>query len=476
LVYAAQDFESFGGTTLPSNFTASNIELLDNYSLNSWYSLNTNLGNLDLQITEAASRPLTGAFPMITRPLPVATDFVLQTDLTFETRSFGSFYTGLFVETLESGQTVRYVFGIDAGTNLIVRRSIGIAAFTSLGTQSFPGGGASGVGATLRIRRLGTQFQFQRRLNGAWISVATATAAADATVVRGGIFASTTAAQSVRVAFDYIAVADPGSSASLLNSLRITEIMYNPAGVGGVEFIELKNIGASPIDLTGAYFPNGTPFDLFTFPNLTLESGAYCIVTNSIAGFQALYGNGAAIAGQYTGALSNAGEQIVLRDANGNTILDFFYNDDSPWPAAADGSGKSLEIRDPANGSLYYENGTNWIASSETGGSPGYLGFAFDSDGDGQPDTYESIFGSNASDAASLAGITHLDRAENGDTTVNWTSAAGRAYTVESCDDLVSGVWTILASVNSTGAVSSYIDTTSGAASSRCYRIRAAVP
>lgn len=125
---------------------------------------------------------------------------------------------------------------------------------------------------------------------------------------------------------------------------------------------------------------------------------------------------------------------------------------------------------------MYYENGNNWIASSETGGSPGYLGFAFDSDGDGQPDTYEAVFGSNASDASSLAGITHLDRAGNGDTTINWTSAAGRAYTVECCDDLTTGGWTVLANVNATAVTCSYIDTAATAAVLRCYRIRTAVP
>ena len=215
--------------------------------------------------------------------------------------------------------------------------------------------------------------------------------------------------------------------------------------------------------------------DLKSISNRT-KACALCNNHVDAATFRNLYGDAVTIAGRYTGALNNAGEQIVLKDATGNTILDFFFNDDSPWPAAPDGTGKSLEVRDPANGSLYYGNGSNWMASSETGGSPGYLGFAFDSDGDGQPDTYESVFGSNAGDAASLAGITHLDRAQNGDTTVNWTSAAGRAYTVECCDDLVSGVWTVLANVNATVTTCSYIDTTATTSVSRCYRIRTAVP
>jgi hypothetical protein len=477
-VSATQDFESFSAPQLSPNFTVTNTELLDNYSPNSWYSLGTNPGNLELRIADTASMPLNSAlaFPRIVRPLPVSTDFAMQTELTFQTRYFGNFFTGLYVETNENSQAVKYAFGVDGGNNLIARRAIGAANFTSIGTAVFPGGNSSGISATLRVRRLGVQLQFQRLYNGTWTTVATATMAAGATAIRGGIFAATSAAQSIRLVFDYLEVADPGTSADLLTSLRINEIMYNPPGVGGVEFIELKNVGNSPIELAGAYFEDGNPFDQFVFPTLTLQPGAYCVVTNDMAAFQVQYGTFATVAGQFAGSLSNGGERIVLKDANGNTILDFTYSDSPPWPAAADGGGRSLEIRNPANSGAYYADGANWIAGAEVGGSPGWLGMALDTDGDGQPDAYEMVFGSNPNDPASSAGLLMPSAAPTGDVTIAWSSVAGRSYTIEYTDNLPGNTWQPLANVIATGALSAYTDTTAGGIVARFYRIRSAVP
>ena len=49
-------------------------------------------------------------------------------------------------------------------------------------------------------------------------------------------------------------------------------------------------------------------------------------------------------------------------------ILDFNYDDETPWPAAADGSGYSLELIDVTGD---YGDGTNWSASDDEGGTPG---------------------------------------------------------------------------------------------------------
>ncbi len=82
-------------------------------------------------------------------------------------------------------------------------------------------------------------------MNGAWVNVLAQNIGLASTAGNGGLFASSGAVnsvpvapgQSLRVAFDYLLLADPGSTTDLVGSLRITEIMYNPAGVGGVEFI-----------------------------------------------------------------------------------------------------------------------------------------------------------------------------------------------------------------------------------------------
>jgi hypothetical protein len=147
-------------------------------------------------------------------------------------------------------------------------------------------------------------------------------------------------------------------------NLRITEIMYHPADPN-TEFIELKNIGNDPVNLNLVSFPNGVDF---TFPAVELLPGAYAIVVENIAEFTARYG-GIIIAGQYTGALDNAGERIELADAVGTVIHDFEYKDD--WYDITDGGGFSLTIKDPAaTDPNLWNDKPGWRPSAVIGGSP----------------------------------------------------------------------------------------------------------
>jgi hypothetical protein len=150
-------------------------------------------------------------------------------------------------------------------------------------------------------------------------------------------------------------------------SLRISEIMYHPADTGNpndpnTEFIELTNIAAQPIT-------NGVTF---TFPWYTLAPDDYCLVIKDSAAFQAKYGTGLPVVGQWQGNLNNAGERIELQDAIGTVIHDFKYKDS--WYDTTDGSGFSLVIRDPA--AVDPNNLADpavWRASTHPGGSPGAI-------------------------------------------------------------------------------------------------------
>ncbi len=242
--------------------------------------------------------------------------------------------------------------------------------------------------------------------------------------------------------------------------------MYNPVAPGTVEFIELRNFGAGSINLNGAKFDDTRPFDLFTFGNITLAPGQFAIVTNDIAAFQAKYGAAALIAGQWTGALSNGGERIVLRDGDGNVIHDFTYSDLAPWPTKPDGFGPSLEVIDVAGD---YTSGLNWRASWEIGGSPGWLGAGPDTDGDGQPDSWEAYFGTNPNSANSRYAASTSTNG-SGQPVVTWPFAAGRNYLVEYTDSLTPANWQTLATVVGTG---SYTDTSAPLPSKRFYRVTA---
>ncbi len=159
----------------------------------------------------------------------------------------------------------------------------------------------------------------------------------------------------------------------LTDKLRISEIMYHPTDTGdpedpNKEFIELTNVGASTIDLYMVRFTNGV--DL-TFPRMDLAPGQSTVVVRNIDAFEAEYGTGINIAGQYTGSLNNAGERIALVDALGSSILNFRYKDS--WRPITDGGGFSLTIIDAGNPDPNsWDSKDSWRSSAVLGGSPGW--------------------------------------------------------------------------------------------------------
>ena len=157
------------------------------------------------------------------------------------------------------------------------------------------------------------------------------------------------------------------------DNLRITEIMYHPLDTNdpndpNTEYIELKNVGGSTINLNLARFTKGVDF---TFPAINLAAGQYILVVKDINAFTTRYGAGYNIAGQYDGSLDNGGEKIRLKDANGTNILDFDYKDG--WRDITDGDGYSLTIINPADSNVnHWGNKDYWRSSAYTGGSPGW--------------------------------------------------------------------------------------------------------
>ena len=162
---------------------------------------------------------------------------------------------------------------------------------------------------------------------------------------------------------------------SVAESLRITEIMYHPQNLTdpnsgsdpNEEYIELQNVGAVAINLNLVSFANGIEF---TFPSINLMPGGHVLVVEDQDAFEARYGSGFVIAGQYSGRLSNSGERIELLDALGRTIHNFAYKDG--WRSNADGEGFSLTVVDTLNTNLSsWGEKESWRSSAWSGGSPG---------------------------------------------------------------------------------------------------------
>ena len=184
-------------------------------------------------------------------------------------------------------------------------------------------------------------------------------------------------------------------------SLRITEIMYHPAGDPNDEFIEVQNVGSSTINLNLVRFTEGIDF---TFGLLDLPAGQLAVVARSTTAFMERYPDFEGIlAGQFDGRLDNAGERIRLEDALGREIMDFKYRDG--WYEQTDGEGFSLTLRDPYQGQADYptnglaahwrfDEGSGTVAVDSAGGHtgtlqnmaaddwvPGRFGYALDFDG-----------------------------------------------------------------------------------------------
>ena len=126
---------------------------------------------------------------------------------------------------------------------------------------------------------------------------------------------------------EYLVNEDPASA----SNLKITEIMYDPYDFAGsennntFEWLELQNTSPKPISISGVSFLKGIKF---TFPGLTLEPGQRTLIVGDLEEFEKIYGAGQdyVVAGQFSGALDNAGEEIQLIAASGEIIQTISYS------------------------------------------------------------------------------------------------------------------------------------------------------
>ncbi|NNC87508.1 MAG: hypothetical protein HKN82_03490, partial [Akkermansiaceae bacterium] len=160
--------------------------------------------------------------------------------------------------------------------------------------------------------------------------------------------------------------------ADYATALRVTEIMYHPVDDDPAdaidnddyEFIEIRNTGATDLDVSGFFFEGIT----YTFPaDTTIAAGAYVVLVRDAAAFTARY-PGVPPDGIYLSGLSNGGEKIRLKNADGTTVISVEYDDDPPWVISPDGLGYSL-VNVNVDGDP--DDPVNWRASTNVHGSPG---------------------------------------------------------------------------------------------------------
>ncbi len=171
-------------------------------------------------------------------------------------------------------------------------------------------------------------------------------------------------------------VGTPASAANLI----ITELNYHPPAPATAaeladptfrnddfEFIEVRNISAGPLDLSGMAFINGITH--YTLPPQVLAAGEYGVFVESLAAFRARYGNGPRVLGVYADKFSNDGEPVQLVNLAGANISTFTFND--IWCPATDGAGATLLAVNETTAGADLSNPLSWNASTHPLGTPG---------------------------------------------------------------------------------------------------------
>ena len=168
----------------------------------------------------------------------------------------------------------------------------------------------------------------------------------------------------------------PAAYTDLLNNLRITEVMYDPSADSNAsqyEFIELQNIGATTLNLSGVRFTNGIEYD---FPaGSALAPGAFVVVVNDRSSFRSRYPqvpDTLMAPGGFNGSLENNGETIALTLPSPWRVHILRFRYETTWQPSTSRGGYSLVPVSPATaGPLDWQRSSGWRASAAVNGSPG---------------------------------------------------------------------------------------------------------
>jgi hypothetical protein len=130
-----------------------------------------------------------------------------------------------------------------------------------------------------------------------------------------------------------------------LLAVVINEFHYDPDNpTEHIEFIELHNTGAAPVDLSNWRIDEAVDY---VFPSGALiAAGGYVVITQDAADFQAKFGFAPLDQWETGDKLSNEGETIELRDAANGLVDTVTYKLGFPWPTTGD-FGSSLELINP---------------------------------------------------------------------------------------------------------------------------------
>ena len=159
---------------------------------------------------------------------------------------------------------------------------------------------------------------------------------------------------------------------SINSDVVINEINYRSSNSANPEdWVELHNKADESIAIGLWVLKDNNYYNVFTFPeDIVLLPGNYLVLCKDTVAFSQNFPDVANILGDFDFGLNGDGELVRLFDSSGLLVDTVEYDDISPWPVEAGGTGKTLELKNP---SLDNGMGENWAKSNGDGGTPGKI-------------------------------------------------------------------------------------------------------
>jgi hypothetical protein len=151
--------------------------------------------------------------------------------------------------------------------------------------------------------------------------------------------------------------------------LVINEINYNSGpDYPAKDWFELYNPSDVSLSLTGWKIRDGQADHLWELPaHAEIPARGHAVICTDTTFFHKIFSQASNVYGDMPFNLSNAGDSLYLYFEN-QLVDSVFFDDELPWPIEADGTGYTLELRDPTADNTTPES---WRVSGTIGGTPG---------------------------------------------------------------------------------------------------------
>jgi hypothetical protein len=152
------------------------------------------------------------------------------------------------------------------------------------------------------------------------------------------------------------------------SSLIISEINYKSAlSSNAGDWFEIHSLSDQTIDLSNWRITDGgNNVDYFIPEGIILDPDEYLVFASNLALFTTIHPSVSNVVGS-TAISFGTTESIQIFDVNNRLVFSVNYTNQEPWPLAADGQGKTMELLS-STGNMC--SGLNWFAGCPDG-SPG---------------------------------------------------------------------------------------------------------